>query len=217
MQPETFKFNNLLAGQILSIQLKDQIDTIVLNHKGKNEDKSKCLFNIISQYEFIDKFEKELRIKYEIYHQDSLKYMEEWNDAYKKLDTVRTSLRIQYQTNTSHPIHPFYSEVAKIFNLFVKNNPKGGDINVHKDQLFSPILELCQKFVISNPDQQDIYLVSFAIQELFIVIRKWDVNRTGTGQLFENFADRIDSSIKTLKSNIDKLEKMKFKFLLGIK
>jgi hypothetical protein len=64
IQPERFEMNNLLAGNILSLKLKDQIDAIILNHKGKDEEKAKCLFNIISQIEFLNKTEIELRNKY---------------------------------------------------------------------------------------------------------------------------------------------------------
>jgi hypothetical protein len=216
MQPEGFEFNNLLAGSILSLQLKDQIDAVILNHKGKDEEKAKCLFNIISQIEFINKTEFELRSKYEIYHHESLKYMDEWNEAFKKLDSIRTLLRIKYLGQPTHPIFAFYIEAAHVFNSFVKNNIKGGNFVIIKDQLLNPILDLCQKFILSNPDEPDIYQVSFIIQELFIIIKKWDANRTGTGQLFEGFGTKLDLSYSALNINIDKLIHRKFKFVLGI-
>ena len=184
---------------------------------GKDEEKAKCLFNIISQIEFINKTELELRNKYEIYHHDSLDYMDEWNDAFKKLENIRTLLRIKYLGKTTHPIFPFYLEVAKVFNTFVKNNSKGGDLNVFKDQMLNPISELCQKSILSYPDEPDIYQVSYIILELFIIIKKWDVNRTGTAQLFDGFATKLDSSLNVLKANIDKLKQSKFKFILGMR
>ena len=217
MQPERFEFNNLLVGNILSLQLKDQIDTVILNHKGEDDEKAKCLFNIISQIEFINKTELELRNKYEIYHNDSLKYMDDWNDAFKKLENIRTVLRIKYLGQTTHPIFPFYLEVAKVFNTFVKKNTKGGDLNIFKDQMLNPISELCQKSILSHPDEPDIYQVSYIIQELFIVIKKWDANKTGTAQLFDGFATKLDSSFNVLNTNIDKLKQSKFKFILGMR
>jgi hypothetical protein len=173
----------MLANKILSIQLKDQIDTIILNHKGKNDAKSKCLFNIISQIEFINKVEKELRAKYEIYHEDSLIYMNDWNEAISKLDSISTILRVKYYSSPDHPVHPFYLALARISNLFIKNNPKGADmqVQVYIDQLLTPISELCHSFVSKNPNEQDVYALAFVLQELFVVIKKWNVNKSGTG------------------------------------
>ena len=182
----------------------------------KSIDKAKCLFNIISQIEFINKSEFELRSKYEIYHHESLKYMDEWNEAFKKLDNIRTILRIKYHDQPTHPIFPFYVETAKVFNSFVKNNTKGGNLDIFKDQLLNPISDLCQKFILSNHNEPDVYQVSFIIQELFIIIKKWDANRTGTGQLFDGFGTKLDSSYKSLNININKLIHWEFKFILAI-
>lgn len=217
MQPERFHFNNMLANKILSIQIKDQIDTVIINHQGKNEDKSKCLFNIISQIEFIDKIEMELRKKYDLYQGDSLKYMNEWNEAIQKLDNVASMFRVKYFTNSSHPVRPFYLEYLRISNLFIHNNPQGANMQVYIDQFLVLISKLCKSFISKNSDEQDVYTLALVIQDLFVSIKKWNVTKSGTGELFMGIADSIDSSLETLLTNIRKLEKMKFKWVLFIR
>jgi hypothetical protein len=216
MQPERFQFNVILTNKILALELRDQIDTVILNQRGDQDEKAKCLFNMTAQLEFLNLYQPELRSKYDIYHRDALKYMDDWNDAYHRLNTIYTALRIKLETNPSAPGFPFYQELAAIFNGFVHKNSTGGDINTFKNELFNPIVDLCQKYAISNPSQQEPYTVSLVIQELLIIIKKWDVNREGTGQLFNDFASKIDAAYKVLSHSIDKLEKMKFKWLIKI-
>ena len=171
------------------------------------------LFLNVSNFEWC---QPELRNKYETYHKNALKFLEDWNEAYWRLNTIYTTLRINLQANPTAQVYPFYQELAAIFNGFVRNNLSGGNINIFKNELFTPIVELCQRYAISNPSQQEVYILSLAIQDLLIIIRKWDVNREGTGQLFNEFANRIDSAYKVLSDSINKLDKMKFKWLIRI-
>ena len=143
-------------------------------------------------------------------------YMDQWNEAYRRLNNIYTDLRIKLQTEPSDPAYPFYQEIARTFNDFVNNNPSGGNMDIFKNGLFTPIISICQKYAISNPDRQEVYNISLAVQDLIIIMKKWDANRVGTGELFNDFANRIDSTYKVLEESISKIEKMKFKWIFKI-
>jgi hypothetical protein len=213
MQPERIQFNAVLTNKLLSMGLRDFIDTIILNHRGKKDENSERLYSIISQMEFLELAQKDLEAKYNVYHQDSLKYMDDWNEAYKRLHYFMTSLKLNVHTHPEHPLFPFYIALSDIFNGFVTNNPKGGNIETFKNQLFTPIFDKCQKYSQTNPQLQEVYVVSLILQDLQIVIKKWYANRDGTGQLFDEIANRLENAAKVINENIDKLEKMKFKWL----
>jgi hypothetical protein len=61
IHPETLKFSPMLIDKLKQFELRELIDTIIVNLKGDNEIKAKMVFNFISQVEFLSKMEDHIK------------------------------------------------------------------------------------------------------------------------------------------------------------
>ena len=151
MQPESISLNQLHASKLKELNLKQLIETFVTNLKGSEPQKSKDLFNLVSQIEYFSKTELTLPEAYKVYQDHTFELMKNWNESLIELDDFQGSMIQQIGTDSTHPSYDFLFEINSITNSWASNNPDGATQNITKTQLLEPLYLLLNTTITSNP------------------------------------------------------------------
>jgi hypothetical protein len=214
IQTERFQFSSMLVDKLQQIELKELIETIMLNLKGNEETKAKMIFNIISQVEFLVKIESHIQDNYEKFHSYTQELMENWNATFTQFNSImnETSRAI----NEAEPNCEFVQSKNKICNDFLSTKELK-PLNMIFDELISPLELEVDKYLKSSPNKYLAVNLGYSIEVLKIIKLKWETHKNGHIQVTEGFAKKIDDVYKVLKTVATDLNTSRFKPIYLIK
>ncbi|MCU4158425.1 hypothetical protein J1N10_20805 [Carboxylicivirga sp. A043] len=213
LQTERFEFSSMLVDKLQQIELRELIETIMLNLKGEEKTKAKMIFNIISQVEFLVKIEAHIQNNYEKFHSYTEELMTNWNSAFTQFNSIMNETsRI---VNEAEPNCDFVTAKNKICNDFLSTKEQK-PLNKIFDELVLPLESEVDKY-LKTPNKQLVVNLGYSIESLKIIKLKWETHKTGHIQLNEGYAKKISDVYNVLKTVASELKKSNFKPLYLIK
>lgn len=206
LQPESLDLSQLHASKLKEFGLKELIETFITNLKGTESQKSKDLFNIVSQIEFLSSIETMIPEAYKIYQNHTFELMELWNKNLKELDDFKTSTVQQIGTQRTHPSYNFLVQINSISNAWVHNNPNGASLNITKTQLLDPLYNLASSTIIANSNDSYAPILESKVQDLKLVYKRKISHFDGNAKIFETYVSNLNIAYNTLKTTSDKLK-----------
>jgi len=216
IHPERFKTSSMLVSKLQQLGLRDLIDTIMVNLKGKEEEKAKLLFNIVSQVEFLSKIESHLISNYENFKSYTLELMEEWNKAFREL--FHEMNEATYQITQVEAGCDFLLEKNKIANNFLTDS-QGQTQTTKKtlDTFIYPLEIEVNKFLKTSDNKHLILNLAYKIDNLKIINKKWEEHKKGHILLANDFSNKIEDVYSVLEDVVKKLKIYKFNNIFKIK
>jgi|TARA_B110000037_G_C17027815_1_gene468171 hypothetical protein len=217
LQPESLSLNQLHASKLKELNLKELIETFITNTKGTEPQKSKNLFNLISQIEYFSNVELMLPDAYKTYQEHTFVLMENWNKSIKELDEFKSSMVQQIGIKKTHPSYPFLVNMHNIFNSWVRNNPNGPSLNDTKSQLLEPLIKLADSTIIKNSSDPFAPILFTKVQDLIIVFNRKESHFAGNAKNFEAYVSNMNLAHETLKKTSNKFKEAKILYFWRIK
>lgn len=214
IHPERFKTSSMLVNKLQQLELRDLIDTIMVNLNGDEEEKAKLLFNIVSQVEFLSKIENHLIKNYENFKSYTLELMEEWNNGFMELNTVMNET--SYQINQVEPNCEFVVMKNKIADCFLRNK-ETQPVKKILDNFIYPLETEVNKYLQTSENKRLILNLAYKIDNLKITHKKWEAHKKGHILLANDFSERIDNVYKVLEDVVKKLKTYEFNNVFKIK
>jgi len=213
LQTERIEFTSMLVDKLQQIELKELIETIMLNLKGNEEKKAKMIFNIISQVEFLVKIESHIQLSYEKFHSYTEELMENWNSAFIQFNSImnETSRVI----NEAEPNCDFVQSKNRICDEFLTKKEQK-PLETLFEELITPLEAEVDKY-LKTPNKQLAVNLGYSIESLKIIKLKWDTHKQGHIDANKGFAKKIDDVYKVLKEVATELKETKFKKIYLIK
>lgn len=217
LQPEILNLNQLHASKLKELNLKQLIETFITNLKGTEPQKSKDLFNLVSQIEYFSNIELKLPEAYKIYQDHTFELMRNWNKSLMELDDFKSSMVQEIGTQSTHSSYAFLVQMNNISHSWARNHPKEASLNFTKTQLLDPLFQLANNTITKNSN--DIFApVLFAkVQELTLVFKRKVSHFEGNAKNFESYVSNMNLAYKTLKTTSDKLKEVKLTSIWKIK
>lgn len=214
IHPEKFQFSPMLVDKLQQIELKQLIETMVVNLQGEEATKAKMIFNFVSQVEFLAKMEPHIRENYEKFHSYTFELMEDWNKTFKKfnLEMNETSRKV-YEVE---PENQFVIRKNQICNTFLQHR-EIQPLNTIFDELITPLETEVLHFLQTSPNKELAADFGYTIDDLKIIKSKWEMHKHGHMQLATDFATRINTVYEVLKKVSEHLRTSKFKSVMKIK
>lgn len=214
IHPERFQFSPMLVDKLQQIELKQLIETMVVNLEGEEETKAKMIFNFVSQVEFLAKMETHIRENYEKFHSYTFELMEDWNKTFKKfnLEMNETSKQI----HLIDPGNQFVTRKNQICNTFLQHR-EIQPLNTIFEELITPLENEVLQFLQTSPNKELATNFGYTIEDLKIIKSKWDMHKQGHMQLATDFATRINTVYNVLKNVSEHLRNSEFKNVMKIK
>jgi len=214
IHPERFQFSPMLVDKLQQIELKQLIETMVVNLEGEEETKAKMIFNFVSQVEFLAKMETHIRENYEKFHSYTFELMEDWNKTFKKfnLEMNETSKQI----HLIDPGNQFVTRKNQICNTFLQHR-EIQPLNTIFVELITPLENEVLQFLQTSPNKELATNFGYTIEDLKIIKSKWDMHKQGHMQLATDFATKINTVYNVLKNVSEHLRNSEFKNVMKIK
>jgi hypothetical protein len=214
IQPERFQFSSMLVDKLQQIELKELIETIMINLKGDEEIKAKMIFNIVSQVEFLVKIESQIHVNYEKYQSYTYELMENWNDTFKNFNSImnETSRSI----NEVEPNCKFVQRKNTICDSFLTEKKIKTLDAIFKELLYPLEIEV-DIYLKNSPNKNLAEKLGYSIEALKIIKLKWETHKEGHIKLAESFSTKIDTVYTVLKGVAAKLKESRFKSIFLIK
>lgn len=200
LQPEVLEYNNFIIEKIETIPVERYIKTFVINTKGDKKEKYKQIYNLISQFDYLKKVQKEMLDYYEKYHSYCEDLMNEWNTNFINLDTIveKHTLDTKAQAITTDAFH------LGILEIVIKwgRNSADGQSSVlnSKLNLIEPMSVLVSHELKGNPINEYAYSLDICLQGLNVTLKKLKGNYEGNKILFSSISQNMETSLETLKN-----------------
>lgn len=187
IQPERFSVKKMLANKLNTISVERYIYTFMINTKNPKGENDKMIFNLISQVDFLASIESDIVKKYKEYHNQILELMNEWNSTFNLLKKTVDDW-------SKPPITEFRQPVIDFCRKSLESNPPQQDTLSIMNNLIIPL----EKLVSQNSYNEDSFQLKPIFNQLEIIVYKWDVNKKGNSQNFNDIAKSIESSYRIL-------------------
>lgn len=214
IQPERFSYNKLLADKLNSIELRELIQIFIINSEGEETDKSKNLFNLVSQIDFLVQVEEKITEAYTVFQKRTFDLMENWNQKLKELDILKNQMTVEIANNNAHPTFALFQHFNNLVNNYVQQFPNGSNVFDSKTTLLDPLQLQTSLFINQNPNDPIAHHLALKIQEINIIYREWQVHFEGNAKIFYDFAIRLVNVYKTLGKVTNQLNERDFKNVL---
>lgn len=211
IHPERLSYNKLLANKLNSIELRELIQVFIINSKGEENEKSKNLFNLVSQVDYLIQVEEKIPEAYSIFQSRTFQLMENWNQRFKELDLLKSQMTSIMANNQTHPTFPLFQQFNNIGHAYVQQFPNGSSVVETKTTLLEPLEIQVSQFINQHPNDQIAHQLAGKIQELNMIYREWQVHFEGNATVFYDFAIRLVSVYKTLFKATNQLKSREFK------
>lgn len=219
LQPEILEYNNFLIEKIETIPIERYINTFVINSRGVKKDKYTKTYNLISQFDYINRAQKEMLSYYEKYHEYCNELLNEWNSNFINLDKIVVKRTLYNKANAQEPKDNFHDQVLKIVVNWGRNSSNGqSSIANSKINLIEPLVKLVDAELKDHPMNDYAYNLDASLQGLEITLKKIKENNSGNCILFESISHNMRESLSTLKNAKDFFKnKTKLRFVLNLK
>lgn len=211
IHPERISYNKLLAGKLNSIELRDLIQVFIINSEGEETAKSKNLFNLVSQIDFLIQVEEKIPEAYKIFQNRTFYLMENWNKRFKELDLLKSEMTTLFGHNPHHPSYPLFHHFDNLVNNWVQQFANGSSVIDTKTTLLVPLENYTSQFINRHPNNQIAHQLAGKIQELNMIYKEWEVHFEGNAKVFYDFAIRLVFVYKTLSKATNQLKNREFK------
>lgn len=213
IHPEGLSYNKLLADKLKSIELRELVQVFISNSKGLESEKSKDLFNLISQVDFLIEVEDSIPKVYKIFQDRTFQLMEKWNQKFKEFDQLKSEMTSEIANLPTHPTFGLFQQFNNLGNQWVHQFPNGANVIETKSNFLTPLEIQTNLFLNQNPNDQIAHRLAGKIQELNIVIKEWQVHFEGNRKLFYDFAIRLVFVYKKLANTTEQIKNREFKDL----
>ncbi len=214
IHPESLKFSPMLIDKLKQFELRELIDTIIVNLEGDNEIKAKIVFNFVSQVEFLSKMEDHIKNNYEKFHTYTFELMENWNQSFTRMTTImnETSRQISH----FEPNCKFLTQRNIICNNFLKHKSLQ-PLDVIFSELITPLEQEVNEYLEKSGNKHLIVDLAYSIEELKLIRDKWELHKNGHSELVDEFGSRILNVYAVLEDVANQLKESKFKTIWNIK
>lgn len=214
IQPERLQISPMLVDKLQQIELRDLIETIMLNLKGDEKTKARIIFNIVSQVEFLVKIEIFIKENYEKFQSYTMELMENWNDDFQKFNFEMNATA--KNINKIEPNCQFIKDMNLICNNFLSS--KGiQPLDTIFSVLIFPMEQIVDNYLKKSLKKDLAVKLAYSIDQLKIIKLKWETHKQGHIDLSYKFATQINDVYKVLKDVAFQLKKAKFKCIFMIK
>ena len=178
MRPEPFQMLNTIPDKIKDLSVESMMDSF-----GRGCDKklrNRHLYNIISQFDYLTKMNREIVKEYERYNGQMLSLCKDWGGYYQRL--------VSAVEQSSKEIKDIFMDWMNEFN--------SGKTNAS----FSLNLAYIERIEQIPSAEEEILNLSLNMKQ---VIMQCIANNKGFAENFNNMANSVESSIKVLKEASD--------------
>ena len=218
LQPISISQEPFLIDKIDSLDLRELIELVIVNHDGNKNENAAILLNIVAGIHKLSNIEKSAIKKYDEFLDYTYKLGDEWNSKYKLLDEYLASLPYKISNSKNEFEKEYFQSFAKIFgNINEQSKKIGNNTQLTITHLIIPLKDLCTKFIIKDSSFTEVYSIDTTLKELLLIWTKWMGYKNGINRYFKEIENITFESYKYLKNNIEILEKMKLKKWYKIK
>jgi hypothetical protein len=204
IHPIKFNHNMLLVGRLKEIEIEDYVNILVTNMKGDYERKSKNLFNIIHQQEYLSVTEKEILDKYEEYNRENTRLMNEWNSHFSEIMDIIGDLERETANDATHSGQEFFRKVKDLLSHL----PKTDDIEstVLYEKLLEPLEGWCLEEIKKNPSHNFSTKINKRVFQMKLIYKQGMFNNKKYSELFDEIKDKLLTSYDKMKEAKDEVE-----------
>lgn len=167
--------------------------------------------NIISQIDYLEKSQIEVRNLYDGYHDYGVRYLEKWN---KWARNINLTIGIMSETP---PVSQTFVEFYRNLSFPKVKDPTIIDRNAFVDKVYTPLLKHCYNNIELNFNSNIKWQLIDNLNNIILLKTQIDSHNKGNAELLEQYAERLEVSYKSLKDSIIKLNNQKFKCIFKIK
>lgn len=192
LQPEAYAFNRSMVNKLNDVSAEKMITLFAINRKGSDADYRNA-YNIVGQIAFLSEIEDDIHTKYSGYHNSCEKLMESWNEKWKQLMNHKKQL-----VGGGPQEVDIYRVICGCFNVLRKDHVSNKELF---DDFINPLYDSLVEAKSENPSAKNGDLVFDDLFELKMIGMQWDAILKGYSKMFNDIADKIETSYNALRSS----------------
>ncbi len=190
------------------------INTSIL---GDDEEKSKDLFNVVAQIEFINRTEAHIAEAYTIYQDAAHEMKDEWNEKLLVLQRLQGNLHAMVNGDSEHRLFEFQRSVNEIVSAWTAEYPNGSPVLDSQEKMIQPIINLVNTTLSTIRDEAIVHDIGLTTNEMNIVCRSWIAHVDGNAVVFNNIAKNLWASYQKLSETSVRVKSRKLKRACNIR
>lgn len=210
INPEQLQLNVLSLDMLKQYGMKTLNTDFITNRKNAINS-IEHIQNIISQIDYLEKSQIEVRNLYDGYHDYGVRYLEKWNEWARNIN-----LTIGIMSETP-PVSQNFIDFYRNLSFPKVKDPTIIDRNAFVDKVYTPLLKHCYNNIELNFNSNIKWQLIDNLNNIILLKTQIDSHNKGNAELLEQYAERIEVSYKSLKDSIIKLNNQKFKCIFKIK
>lgn len=195
LQNERLMFSHNMVNKI-NIATADNIVNYLINNSSKpdNDKRGEFAFNIVSQMDFLQAFESEIRSQYDAYERQSMALFEDWNPNIKRIQRLCNSVntcQVAFDVQTLRGI-------VETWRKTIAHNNSEVDIPLTFKNLIEPILITYRDHEYGHSGYEELDQIIESTKILNEVYYRWKVLSEGFSKVFEGYANNAESALRIL-------------------
>ena len=200
-------YSPTLINKISELDINEFLNFSTLNLEGSNDENAKRAFDIIQHIEYLRTAEDEIKKLYQTFLETTDKIMSDLNKGSKELASTQLSLLHEVGKNHEHVAFNFQAAILKHLNLWQASGSNYQDFANYEQNFIAPYLDIIGKEVDKNPTNPQTNVFADKVHFIRVAIVTWKSTQIGYVSLINKYSEDYDNTYKTLKTEVQTLEK----------
>lgn len=197
LQNERLTLSRNMVDKLDIVNAKNLIKYLIFNSsKPQNDRRAECVFNMISQIDFLGSLEPEIRKQYDSYQKESIALFDDWNSNIMSIQRLCAG---KYSAEESDKMVEFISIVQK----WAEQTSGDSEVNVSQTMqlLMTPILNATKNHSFKQPGFEEVDLIKENALQLKTVYDRWLSLSSGFSKVFREYARNANTALTVLMSS----------------
>jgi len=202
---------NIISLDMLKQYGQKTLNTDFIINRKTSDDNIEHIQNVISQIDYLEKSQIEVRNLYNGYHDYGIMYLKKWNELARNINIMIGSL------SEATPRSQSFIDFCNNLSIPQMNNPTIIDRNAFVNNVYEPLLIHCKANAELDFNQKMKWQLIDNLNCIIMLKRQIDFHNKGNAEVLEKYAKRISVSYNSLKDSITILNRQDFKCIFKIK